>query len=126
MRLRRNALATMREKLEQCIERQELNAGAFEDFLTRPLRKHLLHHALRSLIAITNRRLDEIAGRVEQSVVHSPTINAHAANLSSEFTGASRGITQAVLYLNENPGKVPTKVAGSFDRWIMKATNLLK
>ena len=97
----------MRKKLEQGIELEKLNAGAFKNLCARHAREELLHHAFGPAIAIADGQFDQLAIRVYQAIIDAPAINSKALNFSSEFARARGGFTQTFFYLVKDSGECP-------------------
>jgi hypothetical protein len=119
-------LANVCIELEQGIERHELNAGAFKNLFTRHAREDLLHYALRPFIAITDRQFDELASRIDQSIIDAPAIDANALKVPAELASALPRLSQSLLNLIENLWEVPPQMPCGFGRWILKPAYFLK
>src|SRR5947207_3335345 len=91
VRIRGNALTLMSIELKQGIELEKLNTGPPKHPCARPAHEDFFHHALRSLIAIANRQLNQLAARIDQTVIDAPTIDTNALNFSSQLLSARRG-----------------------------------
>src|SRR6185369_1121017 len=99
-----------RKKLEQRIERHELNAAAGEDLCARNAVEDLVHHAFRSLVTITNGPLNQRPVSIDQSIIDGPAIDSTAANLTAEFATARARITQSFTDLIENACNIPPQM----------------
>src|SRR5262245_48399618 len=116
----------MRPELKQRIERQKLNPGAEENFFARNLREDLFHYTLGSFVAVTDWQLDQLALRIDQSVIDAPTIDSDASNCPIEFARTGRGLAQSQLNLLEDLRKIPTQMASRFGRWILKTADFFE
>src|SRR5258708_6624739 len=74
----RRAVALQREKLEQRVEANELNAGPREKPLRRALGKSQVHRAFGMWVAVVARVAEQCPAAAEQREVNAPGVDAKA------------------------------------------------
>src|SRR6266536_92068 len=102
-------------KLKQSVEAKELDASALIDLFARQAREDLLHRALRALIAIADRILNQPSFGVNQSIINAPAINSYAFDWPAKFARSLTCFSDADLYLTKDAGQAPTKIAAFLD-----------
>ncbi len=68
-------------QLVQRVERLKLNARSTINLRLGDMRCYVLHHALRTSIAIANGGSNTLQLSIEQHIIDTPTVNAHTADI---------------------------------------------
>jgi hypothetical protein len=116
----------VRSQLKQSIHFQQLNAGVLVNLCARHNFKDLFDASLRPAIAVTNRLLNQVSRRINQSVIDAPAINTDTPDWSAKSTRPFTRVPHADLYLSEDRGEVPTQMPTILRGRIMKPSHLLE
>src|SRR6266566_8510379 len=110
----------MNVELEERIERQQLDAGALVEHLTRNAREDLLHHTICALVAIVERLAEQATIGIHQAVIDPPGIDADAV----ERSGTLMCFTQSCQGIVPQTQDIPEAVPMHHHRSIGKAMHL--
>jgi hypothetical protein len=110
----------VRIQLKQSIERHQLESGAHEQVVLRDASEDLVHHPLRTRVAITDRFLKEISITVDETVIDPPTRYANALNTLAQLSRPFSSVIKTSSYLIENFCEVPPQVPVLLARRIVK------
>jgi hypothetical protein len=116
----------MGEELKESIENQKLNAGACKNLFARKLRKNLVHHSLRSPVAVADWLFNKIAACIYQPIVDAPTIDPEAADGPAELSGSLTSIAKAAFDLGKDLRQIPTQMTARFARRVPKPAHFFQ
>ena len=123
--LRGQPISSVGRELKERVELEKLDAGAREDLVTPDARENLGHKACGPIVAIADRLFDELAGTVDQSIVHAPGIDTGRDELEAGRRAVRRS-AQARPQAVEQLRDVPSQATIDVTRRVVEAVRLLE
>ena len=97
-----------------------------EDLLAGHLAQDALHRAVRAVVAVADRVLEEPAARVEEPVVHPPGVDPDGGEVLSPGRGRRLRRRQALPEAVEDPAERPAQAARPARRRVVEPADLLE
>ena len=116
----------VRIELEQRVKDQELDAGAFENLFPRYPLEYFADDVQRALVAITDGVFTQVPFGIDQTVIHTPTVDADASDRPSGLPRPFARRAKPRFDFSKDVRHVPTQMPFASGWRIVESTHFLQ